>query len=234
MSASFVIIVPTYRERNNLPELWSSIRQAQPEAHLLIVDDASGDGTPEWVQSQPEFNHSLFLLERPQKLGLGSAYIAGFRWAIEHHYDVLFEMDADLSHDPRALSLFIEKLTTGADLVLGSRYRDGVRVLNWPISRLLLSLGAAWYVRLLTRMPFTDPTSGYKAFKTAALQQIHLQEIEANGYGFQIEVTHRFWRKGLKIEEVPITFEGRHKGESKMSSSIAREAFWLVIKLIFR
>ncbi|MES2309578.1 MAG: polyprenol monophosphomannose synthase [Verrucomicrobiota bacterium] len=234
MSASFVIIVPTYQERNNLPELWNSIRNSQPTAHLLIVDDASGDGTPAWVQSQPEFNHSLFLIERPHKQGLGRAYLDGFRWAIEKGYDFLFEMDADLSHDPAAISLFLEQLHQQADLVLGSRYRDGVRVINWPISRLLLSLGAAWYVRLFTRMPFTDPTSGYKAVRISSLKQINLHQIESNGYGFQIEVTHRFWRKKMKIAEVPIIFEGRHHGESKMSSGIAREAFWLVIKLIFR
>ncbi len=234
MNASFVIIVPTYQECNNLPELWIRIQKAAPQAHLLIVDDASGDGTPEWIQSQPQFNHSLFLLKRPQKMGLGSAYLAGFEWAIQKEYYALLQMDADLSHDPEAIPLFLKKLETPVDLVLGSRYREGVRVLNWPISRLLLSLGAAAYVQKLTRMPFTDPTSGYKAIRISALKQINRSQIKSNGYGFQIEVTHHFWRKKMRIEEIPIIFEGRHTGESKMSTGIAREAFWLVIKLFFR
>lgn len=233
-TSSFVIIVPTYQESNNLPELWSKIRQATPLAHLLIVDDASGDGTPTWVKTHPEYQKSLFLIERPCKMGLGTAYLTGFSWAMERGYEYLFEMDADLSHDPRDLLHFIEKLDASADLVLGSRYREGVRILNWPISRLLLSLAAAWYVRVLTRMPFTDPTSGYKGFRISALQKINLSEIKTNGYGFQIEMTHHFWRQKMKIVEVPIVFEGRHKGESKMSGSIAQEAFWLVLKLMFR
>ena len=234
MNTSFVIIVPTYQERNNLPELWQKIQQVDPQSHLLIVDDASGDGTPEWIRSQPEFNQSLFLIERTGKLGLGSAYLAGFRWAIDRNYDSLLQMDADLSHDPKAIPLFLNQLKDSADLVLGSRYQEGVRVLNWPISRLLLSLGAAAYVQILTGMPFSDPTSGYKAIRISALKQINLEQIKTNGYGFQIEVTHHFWRQKMKISEVPITFEGRHVGESKMSSGIAQEAFWLVLQLIFR
>lgn len=164
-------------------------------------------------------------------MGLGSAYLTGFSWAIERDYEYLLEMDADLSHDPQAVSSFIRALDASADLVLGSRYMEGVRVLNWPISRLVLSLAAAWYVRVFTRMPFTDPTSGYKAFRVSALREIDFRSVQTNGYGFQIEMTHLFWRFKKKIVEVPITFEGRHKGESKMCGGIAREAFWLVLKL---
>lgn len=234
MNASYVIIVPTYQERNNLPEFLNKIQSVLPQAHLLIVDDASGDGTPEWIRSQLQYNQSLFLLERPEKKGLGSAYLAGFQWAIDRKYDSLVQMDADLSHNPMAVPLFLEKLNHSVDLVLGSRYREGVRVLNWPISRLLLSLGAAAYVQLLTRMPFSDPTSGYKAIRIEALKKIDLSQIQTNGYGFQIEITYHFWRKNMKILEIPIVFEGRHAGESKMSSKIAREAFWLVIQLFFK
>jgi dolichol-phosphate mannosyltransferase len=226
-----LVIIPTYAERGNLPTLLERLRAESPKAHVLIVDDASGDGTPEWVRQQAQFNQSLFLLERSGKKGLGTAYLEGFRWALERDYSFVAQMDADLSHDPAHLIRFETALKEGADLVLGSRYRDGVRVLNWPISRLLLSLGAALYVRWITRMPFTDPTSGFKAFRREALKKLDRSAITATGYGFQIEVTHWFWCHDFRISEVPIVFEGRHLGSSKMSGGIAREALGLVLRL---
>ncbi len=226
-----LVIIPTYAERTNLPPLLERIRAESPQAHALIVDDASGDGTPEWIRQHPEFQKMLFLVERSGKQGLGTAYLEGFRWALQHDYAIIAQMDADLSHDPAHLVRFQNALREGADIALGSRYQDGVRVLNWPISRLLLSLGAALYVRCITRMPFTDPTSGFKAFRREALAKLDLHAITANGYGFQIEVTHWFWRHDFKIAEVPIVFEGRHLGTSKMSGGIAREALGLVLRL---
>jgi dolichol-phosphate mannosyltransferase len=230
--SSLFIVVPTYHELENLPQfterLWSSL----PQARVLLVDDASGDGTPEWVKTHPRYNKNLFLLERSGKLGLGSAYVAGFAW-VQRRIEsepcfAVVQMDADLSHRPDAVPELLHALEAGNDLVLATRYRDGVRVTNWPLHRLLLSLGAAQYVKWITGMPFTDPTGGFKAFRSEKLAQLDLSQIRSDGYAFQIEVTHMAWRLGWKIGEVPITFEDRSRGVSKMSGHIVREAVWRV------
>ena len=226
------IVVPTYHEMENLPRFTERLWSALPDARLLLVDDASGDGAPAWVKSHPRYNQALFLLERSGKLGLGSAYLAGFSWVLERHATepcgAVVQMDADLSHDPKAVPELLQALEAGADLVLATRYRDGVRVTNWPLRRLLLSLGAGLYVRWITWMPFTDPTGGFKAFRPDKLATLDFYQIHSDGYAFQIEVTHMAWQAGWKITEVPIVFEDRHAGTSKMSWRIVREAVWRV------
>ncbi len=226
------IVVPTYSELENLPSFTERVWTVVPDARVLVVDDASGDGTPAWVKAHPRYDRSLFLLERPGKLGLGSAYLAGFAWVLQRSLTepcgVVIQMDADLSHDPLALPAFLREIDAGADLVLATRYRGGLRVINWPLSRLVLSLGAGQYVRWLTGMPFTDPTGGFKAFRLDKLETLDLSGIHSDGYAFQIEVTHLAWKMGWKITEVPIVFEDRHAGTSKMSGNIVREAIWRV------
>ena len=226
------IVVPTYRERDNLPRFTWRLWHAVPDARLLLVDDASGDGTPEWVRAQPKFGSQLFMLERAGKLGLASAYLDGFAWVLKRHAEepcsAIVQMDADLSHNPDALPEFLQALEGGADLVLATRYREGVRVTNWPLYRLLLSLGASKYVKFITGMPFTDPTGGFKAFRPDKLATLDLSQVKSGGYAFQIEVTYMAWRLGWKIEEVPIVFEDRYAGKSKMSARIVREAIWRV------
>jgi len=232
MSAERLIaIVPTYQELANLPELLERFFVAEPEGDLLIVNDSPHDGTASWLRSRPEYGKRLFLIERAGKLGLGTAYIEGFRWALARDYRYIFEMDADLSHDPKELARMRRRLSAGDDLVVGSRYLGGVRILNWPISRLLLSLGAAQYVRLLTGLPATDPTSGFKGFRREVLEALDLGAIHSTGYAFQIEGSFLAWRKGFRLGEVPIVFEDRHAGTSKMSHRIALEALLEVPRL---
>jgi len=236
--ASPFIVVPTYRERENLPEFTRRLWLAVPEARLLLVDDASGDGAPDWVKAQPQYGRQLFILERAGKLGLASAYLAGFAWVLERQRTepcgAVVQMDADLSHKPESVPDLVAALERGADLVLATRYRDGVRVTNWPLRRLLLSLGGGMYVRLFTRMPFTDPTGGFKAFRPEKLATLDLSQVRCDGYAFQIEVTYLAWRLGWKIDEVSITFEDRFAGKSKMSMRIVREAVWRVPWLALR
>jgi dolichol-phosphate mannosyltransferase len=231
MSSPF-IVVPTYHELENLPQFTERLWASLPEARLLLVDDASGDGTPQWVRKHPRFERNLFLVERAGKLGLGSAYVAGFSWVLNflgtQPCSAIVQMDADLSHDPAAVQDLLRTLEAGADLALATRYQGGVRVTNWPLQRLMLSLGAAQYVRWITGMPFSDPTGGFKAFRPARLAELDLSQIHSDGYAFQIEVTHMAWCLGWKISEVPITFEDRAAGVSKMSARIVREAVWRV------
>jgi dolichol-phosphate mannosyltransferase len=231
-SPSPFIVVPTYRERDNLPRFTWRLWHAIPEARLLLVDDASGDGTPDWVKAHPKYNSQLFILERKGKLGLGSAYLAGFDWVIQRVVtepcSAVVQMDADLSHDPNSIPEFIKGIEAGADLVLATRYREGVRVTNWPLHRLLLSLSAGKYVQWITGMPYTDPTGGFKAFRPDKLATLDLSKVQSDGYAFQIEVTYMAWRLGWKIDEVPIVFEDRYAGTSKMSARIVREALWRV------
>lgn len=228
------IVVPTYHELENLPRFTERIWNALPNARVLLVDDASGDGTPAWVRAHPQYEKNLFLLERAGKLGLGSAYVAGFSWVTQRLASgtepcrAVVQMDADLSHDPHSVGDLLRAIDDGADLVLATRYRGGVRVTNWPLRRLLLSLGAAQYVKLVTGMPFSDPTGGFKAFRPDRLAELDLSQIHSDGYAFQIEVTHMAWLLGWKIAEVPIVFEDRHAGVSKMSGHIVREAIWRV------
>jgi len=232
MAADTLIVIPTYNERENLPQLVRRL-MAQPVAlDLLVVDDSSPDGTGALADELAAAHPQVHVLHRQIKDGLGRAYLAGFAWALARDYEFIFEMDADFSHNPADVPRFLEAARTeSADLVLGSRYRDGIRVINWPLNRLLLSLFAAQYVRVITGMPVTDPTGGFKCFRRATLQAIGLETVRSNGYSFQIELTHRVWRRGLRIAEVPIIFTDRFQGTSKISREIVREALWMVWKL---
>ncbi len=225
-----LVIVPTYNERDNLPRLVHRVFSLPVQVELLIVDDNSPDGTGQMADEFAARNPQMHVLHRPGKEGLGRAYCAGFAWGLQRSYQFLFEMDGDLSHNPDDIPRFLEA-AVHADLVLGSRYARGIRVINWPLSRLLLSLSAARYVQLITGMPFSDPTGGFKCFRREALEAIDLQNIHSNGYSFQIELTHKIWRQGLRVAEVPITFTDRYQGTSKMSSHIVREALWMVWRL---
>jgi dolichol-phosphate mannosyltransferase len=222
-----LIIVPTYNERENLPRLARKLLSLSGEVDVLVVDDNSPDGTGTIADELAAQHPQIHVLHRTEKNGLGRAYIAGFKWALERNYEFIFEMDCDFSHDPEEVPNFL-KAAQQTDLVLGSRYTGGVRVLNWPLKRLLLSRCAGIYVWLVTGMPFTDPTGGYKCFRRRALQSIQLDVVESNGYSFQIEMTHRLWREGFRIAEVPITFADRVEGSSKLSRDIVIEAFWMV------
>jgi dolichol-phosphate mannosyltransferase len=224
-----LIIVPTYNERENLPRMAQKLLSLPVAVDLLVVDDNSPDGTGKIADELAAKHPQIHVLHRTEKNGLGRAYIAGFKWALEKNYEFIFEMDCDFSHDPEAILNFLDAAKNqNADLVLGSRYCGGVRVLNWPLKRLMLSRCAGIYVWLITGMPFTDPTGGYKCFRRRALQAINLDDVRSNGYSFQIEMTHRLWRDGFKVMEVPIVFTERVEGASKLSRSIVIEAFWMV------
>jgi len=225
-----LVIVPTYNERDNLPLLTERLLRLPVPVDLLVVDDNSPDGTGRLADELSKRHPSVHALHRQEKTGLGRAYCAGFAWALERSYEFILEMDGDFSHNPDDIPRFLEA-ATGADLVLGSRYCNGIRVINWPLSRLMLSKSAARYVQLITGMPFTDPTGGYKCFRRHALQSIDLNAVRSNGYSFQIELTHKIWRQGMRIVEVPIIFTDRFQGTSKMSGRIVREALWMVWRL---
>ena len=222
-----LIIVPTYNERENLPRMAATLLALPVAVDVLVVDDNSPDGTGKIADELAAQHPQIHVLHRAGKEGLGRAYLAGFQWALTKNYEFIFEMDCDFSHDPAEIPNFLQA-AENADLVLGSRYDGGVRVLNWPLKRLLLSRCAGIYVWLITGMPFTDPTGGYKCFRRRALQAIQLDVVRSNGYSFQIEMTHRLWRDGFKVGEVPITFADRVHGTSKLSRAIVREAFWMV------
>jgi dolichol-phosphate mannosyltransferase len=228
-----LVVVPTYNERDNLPPLVERLLKLPVQVDLLVVDDNSPDGTGKLADELAAKHPSVHVLHRQQKQGLGRAYCAGFSWALERNYEFIMEMDGDFSHNPDDIPRFIEA-AQNADLVLGSRYCNGIRVINWPLSRLMLSKGAAEYVRLITGMPFTDPTGGFKCFRRRALKSLNLNAIESNGYCFQIEMTNKIWRQGMKIVEVPIIFTDRFQGTSKMSGGIINEALWMVWKLWFQ
>lgn len=227
-----LVVIPTYNEKENIRQIAAAVLSAYPAADMLFVDDNSPDGTGRMADDMAAADPRIHVLHRTEKQGLGRAYIAGFKWALERHYQFVFEMDADFSHNPADVPR-IRQAAESADLALGSRYVGGVRVINWPLSRLMLSKGAAIYVKLITGMPFTDPTGGFKCYRRAVLETIDLDRITSNGYSFQIEMTHEAWQKGFRIAEVPITFEERRSGLSKMSSHIVREALWMVWKLVF-
>ncbi len=229
-----LVIVPTYNEKENAESIAKAVLAACPEAELLFVDDNSPDGTGQLADRLAAENPRIHVMHRQQKQGLGRAYVAGFRWALERpEFRFVMEMDADFSHDPKAVPQ-LRAAALNADLVLGSRYVGGIRVINWPLNRLILSTGAALYVRLITGMPFTDPTGGFKCFRREVLAAIDLDNIHANGYSFQIEMTHTAWHLGFRIVESPITFEERREGQSKMSGGIINEALWMVWKLLAR
>jgi dolichol-phosphate mannosyltransferase len=225
-----LVVVPTYNEQENLPPLAQRLLNLPVPVDLLVVDDNSPDGTGKLADGLAAKHPSIHVLHRTEKSGLGRAYIAGFKWALEHGYEFVFELDGDFSHNPDDIPMFLEA-AKGADLVLGSRYLNGIRIINWPLSRLMLSKSAATYVRIVTGMPFTDPTGGYKCFRRRALQAIDLEAVRSNGYSFQIEMTHKLWRQGMKVVEVPIIFTERFQGHSKMSGHIISEAFWMVFRL---
>ena len=222
-----LIIVPTYNERENLPRMAQKLLSLPAGVDVLVVDDNSPDGTGKLADELAAKHPQIHVLHRSEKNGLGRAYIAGFKWALEKKYEFIFEMDCDFSHNPDDIPMFLEA-ARDADLVLGSRYVGGIRVINWPLSRLMLSRFAGKYVALVTGMPFTDPTGGYKCFRRRALSHLNLDAVHANGYSFQIELTHRLWRDGFAVDEVPITFADRVHGTSKLSRNIVFEAFWMV------
>ena len=230
MSPKALVIVPTYNEKDNLPVVVERLMRHPPEVELLVVDGNSTDGTGKLADEITAKNPRVHVLHQREKNGLGRAYCEAFKWALERDYEFIFEMDGDLSHNPDDIPVFL-KAAESADLVLGSRYTNGIRVINWPLRRLMLSVGAGKYVRVITGMPFSDPTGGYKCFRRKALQAIDLDAIRSNGYSFQIEMTHKLWRQGMRIVEVPIIFLDRFQGSSKMSSEIVREAFWMVWRL---
>jgi dolichol-phosphate mannosyltransferase len=228
-----LIVVPTYNERENLPSLAQRLLSLPVPVDLLVVDDNSPDGTGKIADELAAKYPNIHVLHRSEKNGLGRAYIAGFKWALEQGYEFIFEMDGDFSHNPDDIPRFIEAAQS-ADLVLGSRYVNGIRIINWPLRRLMLSKSAANYVAIITGMPFTDPTGGYKCFRRRALEAINLDEIRSNGYSFQIEMTHKVWRQGMKVVEVPIIFTDRFVGQSKMTGNIVREALLMVWRLLFQ
>lgn len=234
MNEKTLVIIPTYDERENVDPMAEAVLAQVPEANILFVDDNSPDGTGLLLDELASREPRVSVLHRAGKEGLGRAYIAGFKWALERDYDLICEMDCDFSHDPRALPTLLKTAHDGADLVLGSRYIGGIRVMNWPMNRLLLSTGAAQYVKLVTGMPVNDPTGGFKCFRREVLQAIDLDRITSNGYSFQIEMTHTAWMKGFSIKEVPIVFEDRRAGYSKMRANIATEAMLMVLRLWMR
>jgi dolichol-phosphate mannosyltransferase len=230
-----LVVIPTYNEAANVAPLLRQVIDLPGGYDVLIVDDGSPDGTADRVREvQADAPGRVHLIERPDKQGLGTAYLRGFRYGRDHGYTLICEMDADFSHNPADLPLLVEAVRSGADVAVGSRYVDGVRVLNWPLSRLILSYGAGIYTRAITHLPVKDVTAGFKCFHTRVLQAIDFDRVSSNGYSFQIEMTYRAWRKGFRIVEVPITFTERTEGQSKMSKAIVREAALKVWELRFR
>lgn len=230
-----LVIIPTYNEKENIERMIRSIFSLPGSYHMLIVDDGSPDGTADIVQAlQHEFPDRLFLLQREGKQGLGTAYIAGFKWAISNRYDFIFEMDADFSHNPTDLPLLHNACLNRADLAIGSRYKSGVNVVNWPMGRVLMSYFASIYVRMVTGMKIYDTTSGFKCYRKAVLEAIEFDKIRFKGYAFQIEMKFTTWKMGFRIEEIPIVFTDRREGTSKMSGGIFNEALWGVLRIKLR
>lgn len=227
-----LVIIPTYNEKENIEKIIRKVISLPGDYHILIVDDGSPDGTADIVKKlMTEFSGRVHILERKGKLGLGTAYIAGFKWALERTYEYIFEMDADFSHDPEDLNRLYEACSTTADVVVGSRYTKGGKVVNWPFSRIFISKGGALYTKMITWMPVDDPTAGFICYKRAVLSKIPLDKVHFVGYAFQIEMKYRAWKLGFKIGEVPITFRDRKEGVSKMSGGIIKEAMYGVWKM---
>ncbi|MFZ5979139.1 MAG: polyprenol monophosphomannose synthase [Candidatus Zixiibacteriota bacterium] len=222
-----LIIFPTYNEKENIRKIVHAVLPLDARIHVLIVDDNSPDGTGQIADQLAEQENKVSVLHREKKEGLGRAYIAGFKWAIEHKYDFIFEMDADFSHGPEYLKDFLREIQNH-DLVIGSRYISGVNVINWPMSRLLLSYFANVYTRIITGLPLRDATGGFKCFRRELLEAINLDDVRSSGYSFQIEMSMRAWKKNFRIKEIPIIFVDRIAGQSKMSKKIVREAVWMV------
>ena len=231
-----LVIIPTYNEKENIADIISAVFALPGEFHVLVIDDGSPDGTADIVKGLMEGAPStrLHLIERSGKLGLGTAYLTGFKWALEHGYDYVFEMDADFSHDPKDLLRLHKACTEGADLAVGSRYCNGVSVVDWPMGRIVMSYFASTYVRGILRMHIYDTTAGFVCYSRKVLETMNLDKVKMKGYGFQIEMKYTAYKLGFKIKEVPIIFTNRQKGTSKMSGGIFGEAFWGVIGLRFR
>jgi len=230
-----IVIIPTYNECENVARMTDKVMSLAGDFDILYVDDGSPDGTAAIIREKiAEYGARVNLLERSGKLGLGTAYIAGFRWALAHGYDEIFEMDCDFSHNPDDLLRLAARLESDADVVVGSRYVKGMNVVNWPLSRILISYGASLYVRLVTGMPVYDSTAGFVGYRSEVLQTIDLDKVEMIGYGFQIEMKYMAWRYGFNIREESIVFTDRELGTSKMSSGIFGEAFFGVMKLPFK
>ena len=227
-----LVIIPTYNEKENIEKILVKVFSLDPLFDVLIVDDGSPDGTGQIVKNkQNEYDPRLHLIERQGKLGLGTAYITGFKWAIEQGYEYIFEMDADFSHNPDDLVKLYDACRNGADLSIGSRYKSGVNVVNWPMGRVLISYFASVYVRFITRMKVRDATAGFKCYRKKVLETIDLEKIRFKGYAFQIEMKFTAWKYGFNIVEIPIIFTDRKLGSSKMSGKIVYEAVWGVIKM---
>ncbi len=230
-----LVIIPTYNEKENIEKIIRKVFSLEGGYHILIIDDGSPDGTAAIVKGlQQEFSDRLFMVERSGKLGLGTAYLTGFKWSLEHEYDYTFEMDADFSHNPDDLPRLYQACVDGAGVAIGSRYCDGISVVNWPIGRIIMSYYASLYVRTVLGMKIFDCTAGFKCYTKEVLSTIDLDNVKMKGYGFQIEMKYTAWKLGFKITEVPIIFVNRKEGTSKMSSGIFGEAFWGVLKLKFR
>ncbi len=232
MPVKGLVVIPTYNEADNIRELVPRVLEQDPGLEILVVDDNSVDGTGAIVDELRATEPRLHILHRPGKMGLGTAYVDGFRYALERDYEVVFEMDADFSHDPDSLPAFLEAIQDN-DLVIGSRYLHGVTVVNWPLTRLILSYGANVYTRLITWMPLKDATGGFKCFRRETLEAIDLDRVGSDGYGFQIEMNFKVWRKGFRVREIGIVFVDRRVGISKMNNKIIWEAMWLVWRLRF-
>ena len=227
-----LVIIPTYNEKENIEKIIRKVFSLSGGFHLLIVDDGSPDGTGAIIEKlQQEFPQQLFLIERSGKLGLGTAYITGFKWALQREYEYIFEMDADFSHDPEDLIRLYDACHKGKDVIVGSRYTKGGKVVNWPWDRIFISKGGALYTKLITWMPVNDPTAGFVCYNRKVLSAIPLYKVHFVGYAFQIEMKYRAWKLGFKIGEVPITFKDRKEGVSKMSGSIIKEAMYGVWKM---
>lgn len=230
--SKILVIIPTFNEADNIlkiiPEVLKNTSEDR-DFNILVVDDNSPDGTAALVENLN--NDKVNILKREKKNGLGTAYLAGFKYAIKNNYDFVFEMDADFSHDPKYLNVFIDKIREGYDLVIGSRYINGISVLNWPLRRLIMSYMASVYTRMVTGLKVMDTTAGFMCYRVESLKQINLDEVRSNGYSFQIEMKFKFYKKGFKIFEVPILFIDRREGESKMSRKVVYEAYFMVWKL---
>jgi dolichol-phosphate mannosyltransferase len=233
LTTKSLIIIPTYNEKENVESIIKTVLELDNDFHVLIVDDGSPDGTAEIVKSLQATNDRLFLLERKGKQGLGTAYIAGFKFGLQNGFDLMFEMDADFSHPPAKLIELKKACIDGADLAVGSRYIKGGKLENWPLDRILMSKGASMYVRLITGIPVKDTTAGFVCYKRKVLETLDLDNIQFIGYAFQIEMKYKTWTAGFKLVEVPITFKDREKGNSKMSAGIFSEAFGGVWKMRF-
>ncbi len=228
-----IVIIPTYDEITNIKKMICDIHEILPEIHILVVDDNSPDGTGDYVKELSEKDERVKVLQRPGKMGLGTAYVDGYKYMLKNGYKIAFQMDADFSHDPKELPNFLKHLDD-YDLVIGSRYIQGVNVINWPMKRLLLSYFANMYSRIITGLPVKDGTGGFKCFKREVLESINLDNIKSNGYAYQIEMNFKAWKKGFRILEIPIVFVDRIEGVSKMSKKIVREAVFMVWKLRFQ